>query len=57
MMTTLSGRRYLPAHGQVAACDEPVQAATIAFGVNETWNRMRVADLIDAFEKSLGQPL
>ena len=29
-------------------------AGTITFGVNETWNRMSAADLIAAFEKSLG---
>jgi threonine aldolase len=32
----------------------PAGAATITLAVNETWNRMSAADLIDAFEKSLG---
>jgi hypothetical protein len=31
----------------------PPNGATTTFGVNETWNRMPAADLIDAFEKSL----
>ena len=31
----------------------PAMPATLTFGVNETWNRMSAADLIDAFEKSL----
>jgi threonine aldolase len=35
------------------AMSAPRGAATITFGVNETWNRMTAADLIDAFEKSL----
>ena len=35
------------------AMSGPNAPATITFGVNETWNRMPVADLIDAFEKSL----
>ena len=35
------------------AMSGPAKPATITFGVNETWNRMTAADLIDAFEKSL----
>jgi threonine aldolase len=35
------------------AMSAPAKPATITFGVNETWNRMTAADLIDAFEKSL----
>lgn len=35
------------------AMSAPAQPATVTFGVNETWNRMTAADLIDAFEKSL----
>ncbi|MEX2273827.1 MAG: hypothetical protein WD690_20345, partial [Vicinamibacterales bacterium] len=35
------------------AMSAPARPATITFGVNETWNRMTAADLIDAFEKSL----
>ena len=35
------------------AMSAPSGAATVTFGVNETWNRMPVAALIDAFEKSL----
>ena len=35
------------------AMSAPSGPATITFGVNETWNRQRAADLIDAFEKSL----
>jgi hypothetical protein len=31
----------------------PAGSATITLGVNETWNRMSAADLIDAFEKSV----
>jgi threonine aldolase len=31
----------------------PAGPATITLGVNETWNRMSAADLIDAFEKSV----
>ena len=36
------------------AMSGPPKPATITFGVNETWNRMTAAELIDAFEKSLG---
>jgi hypothetical protein len=32
----------------------PSGAATITFGVNETWNRLKPADLIRAFEQTLG---
>jgi threonine aldolase len=32
----------------------PSGAATITFGVNETWNRLPVADLMRAFEQALG---
>jgi threonine aldolase len=32
----------------------PQGPATLTFGVNETWNRMPVADLIRAFEQALG---
>jgi threonine aldolase len=35
------------------AMSGPAAPATITMGVNETWNRMSAADLIDAFEKSL----
>jgi threonine aldolase len=35
------------------AMSAPASPATITFSVNETWNRMTAADLIDAFEKSL----
>ena len=35
------------------AMSAPAGPATITFGVNETWNRMSAAALIDAFEKSL----
>ena len=35
------------------AMSAPSGPATITFGVNETWNRLSAADLIDAFEKSL----
>ena len=35
------------------AMSAPAGPATITLGVNETWNRMAAADLIDAFEKSL----
>jgi threonine aldolase len=35
------------------AMSAPAAAATVTFGVNETWTRMSAADLIDAFEKSL----
>jgi threonine aldolase len=31
----------------------PQNASTVTFGVNETWNRMPVADLIRAFEQSI----
>ena len=36
------------------AMSGPAKPATVTFGVNETWNRISAADLIDAFEKSLG---
>ena len=36
------------------AMSGPSKPATVTFGVNETWNRMSAADLIGAFEKSLG---
>ena len=36
------------------AMSGPAKPATVTFGVNETWNRMSAADLIGAFEKSLG---
>jgi threonine aldolase len=36
------------------AMSGPAGPATITFGVNETWNRMSAADLIRAFEQSLG---
>ena len=35
------------------AMSGPAKPATITFGVNETWNRLPAAELIDAFEKSL----
>ena len=35
------------------AMSAPSGAATLTFGVNETWNRMSAADLIRAFEQSL----
>jgi len=35
------------------AMSGPAKPATLTFGVNETWNRMSAADLIDAFEKSV----
>ena len=35
------------------AMSAPAGPATITLGVNETWNRMSAADLIDAFEKSV----
>jgi threonine aldolase len=35
------------------AMSAPKGAATITFGVNETWNRMSAADLVRAFEQSL----
>ena len=35
------------------AMSAPAGAVTITFGVNETWSRMPVADLIAAFERSL----
>src|SRR5687768_2364574 len=35
------------------AMSAPAAATTMTFGVNETWNRMSAADLIDAFEKAL----
>jgi threonine aldolase len=35
------------------AMSVPRGAATITLAVNETWNRMTAADLIDAFEKAL----
>jgi threonine aldolase len=35
------------------AMSGPAAPATITFGVNETWNRMSPADLLDAFERSL----
>ena len=35
------------------AMSAPSGASTVTLGVNETWNRMPVAELIDAFEKSL----
>ena len=35
------------------AMSGPAAPGTITFGVNETWNRMTAAELIDAFEKSL----
>jgi threonine aldolase len=36
------------------AMSGPATPGTITFGVNETWNRMSAADLIRAFEQSLG---
>jgi threonine aldolase len=36
------------------AMSAPGGPATITLGVNETWNRMAAAELIAAFEKSLG---
>jgi threonine aldolase len=39
--------------GRGIAMSGPASPGTITFGVNETWNRMSAADLIDAFEKSL----
>ena len=36
------------------AMSGPAKPATITMAVNETWNRMTAAELIDAFEKSLG---
>ena len=35
------------------AMSGPAKPATITFGVNETWNRMSAADLVDAFEQSV----
>jgi threonine aldolase len=35
------------------AMSGPAKPATLTFGVNETWNRMTSAALIDAFERSL----
>ena len=35
------------------AMSGPAKSATITFGVNETWNRLPAAELIDAFEISL----
>ena len=35
------------------AMSGPASPGTITLGVNETWNRMTAAELIDAFEKSL----
>lgn len=35
------------------AMSGPANPGTITFGVNETWSRMRAAELIEAFEKSL----
>jgi threonine aldolase len=35
------------------AMSAPPGATTVAFGVNETWNRMTAAELIQAFEQSL----
>lgn len=35
------------------AISAPSGAATVTFGVNETWNRMTAADLVRAFEQSL----
>ena len=35
------------------AMPAPAGAATVTLGVNETWNRLTAAELIDAFEKSL----
>jgi threonine aldolase len=35
------------------AMSAPSGAATVTFGVNETWNRMTAADLVRAFEQSL----
>jgi threonine aldolase len=35
------------------AMSGPAGPGTLTFGVNETWNRMSPADLIDAFERSL----
>ena len=35
------------------AMSGPAKPATITLAVNETWNRMTAAELIDAFEKSL----
>src|SRR5688572_22087940 len=35
------------------AMSGPAKPATLTLGVNETWNRMSAADLIDAFEKAL----
>jgi len=35
------------------AMSAPAGPATITMGVNETWNRLSPADLIDAFERSL----
>ncbi len=35
------------------AMSAPPGATTIAFGVNETWNRMTAADLVQAFEQAL----
>jgi threonine aldolase len=36
------------------AMSGPAAPGTITFGVNETWNRMAAAELIRAFEQSLG---
>ena len=35
------------------AMSRPAGPGTITMGVNETWNRMSVSDLIGAFERSL----
>lgn len=35
------------------AMSGPRKPGTVTFGVNETWNRLPAAELIDAFEKSL----
>ncbi len=43
--------RKLAARG--IAMSGPVAPGTITFGVNETWNRMSAAALIEAFEQSL----
>ncbi len=45
------GKR-LAAHG--VAMSGPAAPGTITFGVNETWNRLTAAELIRAFEQSLG---
>jgi threonine aldolase len=39
--------------GRGIVMSAPAGPATITLGVNETWNRMSAADLIDAFEKSV----